>query len=58
MKRIDMSEKAVWCRLRKVDKLRKLCLALPKAKRIELDAAQNKKPERAFNRIKHVRPPN
>jgi len=31
MKKIDMSEKAVWRRLKQVDQLHELCLALMKA---------------------------
>ena len=34
-KQVDMSEKAILSRLRQVDKLRTLCLALMKAKRVE-----------------------
>ncbi len=42
MKQVDMSEKAIMSRLRQVDKLRTLCLALMKAKRVEKDVAKDK----------------
>lgn len=35
-----MSEKAILSRLRQVDKLRTLCLALMKAKKVETDVAK------------------
>lgn len=35
MKQVDMSEKAILSRLRQVDKLRELCLALMKAKKVQ-----------------------
>ncbi|MBC7797114.1 MAG: hypothetical protein H7Z37_09605 [Pyrinomonadaceae bacterium] len=34
MNNVDMSDKAVWRRLRQVDQLRELCLSLMKAKRV------------------------
>ncbi len=42
MKQVDMSEKAILSRLRQVDKLRTLCLALMKAKRVEKGVAKDK----------------
>ena len=42
MKQVDMSEKAIMSRLRQVDKLRKLCLALMKAKRVEKVVTKHK----------------
>jgi hypothetical protein len=41
-KQIDMSEKAILSRLRQVDKLRTLCLALMKAKRVEKEVIRVK----------------
>lgn len=40
MKQIDMSEKAILSRLRQVDKLRTLCLALMKAKKVGTDVSK------------------
>jgi hypothetical protein len=45
MKQVDMSEKAILSRLRQVDKLRTLCLALMKAKKVEKDIAKDKTKE-------------
>lgn len=45
MKQVDMSEKAIMSRLRQVDKLRTLCLALMKAKRVEKDVAKDRSNE-------------
>jgi hypothetical protein len=42
MKQVDMSEKAIMSRLRQVDKLRTLCLALMKAKRVEKEVTNDK----------------
>ena len=42
MKQVDMSEKAILSRLRQVDKLRTLCLALMKAKRVEKTITKDK----------------
>jgi hypothetical protein len=42
MKQVDMSEKAIMNRLRQVDKLRTLCLALMKAKKVEKVVAKDK----------------
>ena len=42
MKQVDMSEKAILGRLRQVDKLRTLCLALMKAKRVEKAVVKDK----------------
>jgi hypothetical protein len=42
MKQVDMSEKAIMSRLRQVDKLRTLCLALMKAKRVEKVVVKDK----------------
>ena len=43
MKKVDMSEKAIERRLRQVDQLRELCLALMKAKKL----TDEKKAEKA-----------
>jgi hypothetical protein len=45
MKQVDMSEKAILSRLRQVDKLRTLCLALMKAKKVEKDIVKDKTKE-------------
>jgi hypothetical protein len=45
MKKVDMSEKAILSRLRQVDKLRTLCLALMKAKRVEKNNKTDKTKE-------------
>jgi hypothetical protein len=45
MKQVDMSEKAILSRLRQVDKLRTLCLALMKAKKVEKSIAEDKTKE-------------
>jgi hypothetical protein len=42
MKQVDMSEKAILSRLRQVDKLRTLCLALMKAKKVEKNIVKDK----------------
>ena len=42
MKQVDMSEKAILSRLRQVDKLRTLCLALMKAKRVKKVVVKDK----------------
>jgi hypothetical protein len=42
MKQVDMSAKAIMSRLRQVDKLRTLCLALMKAKRVEKVVVKDK----------------
>ncbi len=44
-----MSEKAILSRLRQVDKLRTLCLALMKAKKIEKDVAKDKESIKSVN---------
>lgn len=44
-KQVDMSEKAILSRLRQVDKLRTLCLALMKAKKVEKDIDKDKNKE-------------
>ena len=45
MKQVDMSEKAILSRLRQVDKLRTLCLALMKAKKVEKIVVKDKSNE-------------
>lgn len=51
MKQVDMSEKAILSRLRQVDKLRTLCLALMKAKKVEknTDKDKTKEPVKTVN---------
>ena len=42
MKKVDMSEEAILRRLKRVDQLRELCLALMKAKKVQDETTQEK----------------
>ena len=52
MKKVDMSEQAVLRRLKTVDRLRELCLALMKAKKISDEKAAKNKQHAAKSEIK------
>ena len=55
MKKVDMSEKAVWGRLRQVDQLHELCLSLMKAKPLSTaEAVRSREKRKAEKAVKET----